>query len=102
MLFEYLSGEVAFPLSVLELASACVSLLASTPLHPREPTDVFGPIYNPFDTRHLYSNSFAPLCISSYLGLVMGLDAITLRETRSRKDRRYLLEKRSVGRSVRA
>lgn len=37
-----------------------------------------------------------------YLGLVMGLDAITLRETRSKKDQRYLPEKRSVERSVRA
>jgi hypothetical protein len=61
MLFEYLSGEVAFPLSVLELASACVSLLTSTPLRSRKPTDGFGPIYNPFDTCHLYSNSFVPL-----------------------------------------
>jgi hypothetical protein len=81
ILFEYLSGGAAFP-----SVSLCISLPASTPLRSRAPTGVLGPTY----TRHLY------------LGPVMGLDAITLRETRSNKDRRHLPEERSVEHSVRA
>ena len=52
-LFEYLSGGAAISFcQSLELASAAFSLLASTPLRSREPTDVLGPIYNLFNTRH--------------------------------------------------
>ena len=102
MLFAYLSREATFPLSVLGVGVGCISLPAGTPLPSREPTDVFGLISNPFNTRHLYSNSFAPLASLFYLGLVMGLGRNHSTRDALQKDRRHLLEKRSVGHSIRA
>jgi hypothetical protein len=52
MLFEYLSSRAAFSISP-GVGICCISLLVSTPLRSREPTDVLGPIYNLFNTRHL-------------------------------------------------